>query len=79
MWRHPPGMAPISRDCFISSISHEVTVDSWMTVWGLRDASKYGSFFALDNATLGRLGSNALAFLGPPLLRAVRVAVPDGG
>ena len=79
VWRHPPGMAPISRDCFISSISHEITVDSWMTVWGLRDASKYGSFFALDNATLGRLGSNALAFLGPPLLRAVRVAVPDGG
>jgi hypothetical protein len=62
VWRRPPGMAAIVRDCLISSISHEITVDSWMTTWGLRDASKYGSFFTLDNATLGRLDNNSLAF-----------------
>ena len=62
VWRDPPGMAAISKDCFISSITHTVTVDGWVTDWGLRSAAKYGSFLTLDNATLGKLGSNALAF-----------------
>jgi hypothetical protein len=62
VWRRPPGMTAIAKDCFISSITHEITVDSWMTTWGLRDASKYGSFLTLDNATLGQLDSNSLAF-----------------
>jgi hypothetical protein len=52
----------IAKDCFISSISHEITVDSWVTTWGLRDASKYGGFLVLDNATLGQLDANSLAF-----------------
>jgi hypothetical protein len=62
VWRRPPGQAPISKDCFISSITHTATVDGWVTEWGLRDATRYGSFFTLGDATLGRLGHNALAF-----------------
>ena len=62
MWRRPPGMTPIAKDCFISSISHDISVDGWVTVWGLRDASKYGSRLTLDNPTLGQLDSNSLAF-----------------
>ena len=54
--------SPIVKDCFISSIEHAVTVDSWMTVWGLRDATRYGSFLVLDNPTLGALDANSLAF-----------------
>jgi hypothetical protein len=78
VWRRPPGQAPISKDCFISSITHTATVDGWVTEWGLRDASRYGSFFTLDNATLGQLGSNALAFLRSPLRPVIGMAVVDG-
>jgi hypothetical protein len=55
-------MAAISKDCFISSIRHDITVGGWQTVLGLRDATRYASFLTLDNATLGRLDSNSLAF-----------------
>jgi hypothetical protein len=53
--------SPIVKDCFIRSITHEVTVDGWVTTWGLQDAGRY-SFMVLNNATLGQLGANALAF-----------------
>ena len=33
----------------------------WVTVWTLQSASRY-SFMALDNSTLGKLDSNALAY-----------------
>jgi hypothetical protein len=65
IWSRPAAAtAPITKDCFITGITH--TVDAvnltWQTTWTLQDASKYGSFMVLDNSTLGRLGLNALAF-----------------
>jgi hypothetical protein len=62
--RRPPGMAsPITRDCFIRGIAHDFdfSAQTWQTTWTLQDASRY-AFLTLDNATLGKLGSNALAF-----------------
>jgi hypothetical protein len=61
VWRHPPGTAAISKDLFIRSITHTVTVDGWVTEWGLADASRY-SFMVLGDPILGRLGLNSLAF-----------------
>lgn len=54
----------ITKDCFIAGITHvwNSAASSWLTTWTLQDASKYGSFFTLDNTTLGRLNSNALTF-----------------
>jgi len=63
--RRPPGLAsPITRDGFISGVTHtyDVASSAWVTTWTLQDASKYGSFFVLDNATTGQLNNNALAF-----------------
>ena len=63
--RTPSGVAsPVTRDCFISGISHTVDLaqSTWLTTWTLQDASKYGSFLTLDNATLGQLNFNALAY-----------------
>jgi hypothetical protein len=61
VWRHPPGTAAISKDCFIRSITHTITVDGWVTEWGLQNAARY-SFMVLGDPTLGVLGSNSLAF-----------------
>lgn len=61
VWRDPPGMAAISKDCFIRSVTHTVTVDGWVTEWGLQDAARY-SFMILDDPILGRLGMNSLGF-----------------
>jgi len=54
----------ITKDCFIAGITHvwDSAASSWLTTWTLQDASKYGSFFTLDNTTLGRLNANALTF-----------------
>jgi hypothetical protein len=69
IWTRPAGLAsPVTKDCFIVGITHmfdpRATDASpmWLTTWTLADASKFGSFFTLDNPTLGRLGSNALTF-----------------
>jgi hypothetical protein len=65
VWHRPAGVAaPISKDVFIAGITHQwdSVTSAWLTTWVLADASKYGSFFTLDNATLGRLGYNAYAF-----------------
>jgi hypothetical protein len=64
-WRRPPGPgSPVVKDCFIRGITHafDFSAGTWVTTWTLQDASKYGSFLTLDNATLGQLGTNALAF-----------------
>ncbi len=53
--------SPVVKDCFIRSITHTVTVDGWVTEWGLADASRY-SFMVLGDPILGRLGLNSLAF-----------------
>ncbi len=78
VWRHPPGTAAISKDCFIRSITHTITVDGWVTEWGLQNAARY-SFMVLGDPILGQLGANALAFLGLPLLPVLRVIDVDGG
>jgi len=65
VWRRPPGVgSPVLKDCFIRGISHawDVSGNTWVTTFTLQDASKYGSFLTLDNATLGQLDMNALAF-----------------
>jgi len=60
----------VAKDCFIAGITHvwDSAASSWLTTWTLQSADKYGSFFTLDNATLGRLNSNALTFLADPQL-----------
>lgn len=66
--RPPQGSSPvgpaITRDCFIAGVSHafDVPTAAWSTVWTLQDASKYSSFFTLDNAVTGKLDHNALTF-----------------
>ena len=65
VWRRPPGVAPVVKDCFIRGIAHAWSSSplGWQTTWTLQDAGKYGSFLTLNNPTLGRLNYNALAFL----------------
>jgi len=63
VWHRPASVAtPISKDCFIAGITHvyDPGTSAWLTTWTLQDASKYGSFLTLDNATLGQLDDNAL-------------------
>lgn len=60
--RPPGGGTPVSVEQFIRGISHEFSPEQWITKWTLQSADKFGSFFTLNNATLGRLDRNALAF-----------------
>jgi hypothetical protein len=79
VWQRPAGLgSPITKDCFITGITHtwDSVASSWLTTWVLQDASKYGSFLTLGNATLGQLGSNALTFLSAEGTRGRTVAVP---
>lgn len=64
VWHRPATGIVITKDCFITGITHEWNSadQSWMTTWTLQDASKYGSFLTLGNPTLGQIGSNALVF-----------------
>jgi hypothetical protein len=65
VWVRPPlATSPITKDCFIVGIQHDWNSadNTWLTTWTLQDASKYGSFFTLNNATLGKLNFNALTF-----------------
>lgn len=59
---HTPvgGGSAISRDCFVRGARHRITPDSWDCTWALQSATKF-QFLTLDHATLGVLGSNALA------------------
>ena len=60
--RRPPGGGdPIERDVFIRGIEHSVTPGQWDTTFVLQSATAW-SFLTLDNADLGVLDSNALAF-----------------
>jgi hypothetical protein len=65
IWHRPASVAtPVTKDCFIAGITHtwDSVTSAWLTTWTLQSADKYGSFFTLDNPTLGRLNSNALTF-----------------
>lgn len=58
----PPGGGDrISRDVFIRGIEHSAGLATWQTRFVFQDATKF-AFFVLDNATLGRLDANALAY-----------------
>jgi hypothetical protein len=58
----PGGGARISRDVFIRGIAHTIGLDTWRTEFAFQDATNKFQFFVLDNATLGRLDANALAY-----------------
>lgn len=61
--RQPSGGGPaIERDVFIRGVSHTTGPGTWITTWTLQSATKYGSFFTLNNAVLGLLDSNALGY-----------------
>lgn len=62
--KRPVGTPSVTKDGFISGVAHsfDAAASVWLTTWTLQDASKYGSFFTLDNATTGTLDSNALAW-----------------
>lgn len=63
VWRRPPNVAAISKDCFIRGITHNWDGGQWWeTTWDLSSATRYSSFLTLDNSALGALGSNALAW-----------------
>jgi hypothetical protein len=58
----PGGGARISRDVFIRGITHTIGLTAWSTTFAFQDATNKFQFFVLDNATLGRLDANALAY-----------------
>jgi hypothetical protein len=58
----PGGGSAVQRDCFVESISHTITPGNWSTTLGLSSATFYTGFLILDNATLGVLDQNKLAY-----------------
>jgi hypothetical protein len=58
----PGGGARISRDVFIRGVNHTIGGDTWETTFAYQDATNKFQFFVLNNATLGRLDNNALAY-----------------
>ena len=58
----PGGGSAVQRDCFVESIGHSITPGNWSTTLGLSSATFYTGFFILDNATLGVLDQNKLAY-----------------
>ena len=56
--RPPGGGADIVRDAFIRGIAHDVSTERWVTTFQLQSARAFGSFFTLDDASLGVLGNN---------------------
>lgn len=60
--RPPGGGTAITRDVFIRGISHNITPSTWKTTWVLQSATKYGSFFVIENSILGTLDENALGY-----------------
>lgn len=63
VWRTPPGVGRISKDCFIRGIDHEIDCvnTTWLTTWTLQSAAPYTGFLVLDDPVMGVLGSNAVA------------------
>jgi hypothetical protein len=58
----PGGGSAVQRDCFVESVGHSITPGNWSTTFGLSSATFYTGFFILDNATLGVLDQNKLAY-----------------
>lgn len=60
--RRPPGGGTFTRDAFIVGVAHEVPgPNEWRTTFQLQSATMW-AFLTLDNATLGVLDANALAY-----------------
>lgn len=59
--RQPAGGGTVSNEVFLRGIQHSSDRRMWNTTFVLQSAAKY-SFFTLDDATLGKLDSNALAY-----------------
>lgn len=64
VWKRPPNAGTVSKDCFITGITHTFSAagQTWRTSWSLSDASKYGSFFTIGDPVLGRIGFNAIGW-----------------
>ena len=58
----PGGGSAVQRDCFVESVGHAITPGNWSTTLGLSSATFYTGFFILDNANLGVLDQNKLAY-----------------
>lgn len=65
IWRRPPNAGTVTKDCFITGITHtfDASASTWLTSWTLASAAKYGSFFTIGDPTLGQIGLNAIAWL----------------
>jgi len=59
--RRPPGGGTITRDVIVRGVRHEIRPLDWRTTWTLQTATKY-DFLVLDDATLGILDTDRLAF-----------------
>lgn len=60
--RRPPGGGdPNSRDCWIRGIEHTSDGETWQTTFQLETVDR-ANFWTIGHPTLGRIGSNALAF-----------------
>lgn len=60
--RRPPGGIVDSRELLIRSIEHSWQSPArWITTWGLQPVTTY-SYWTIGHPTLGRIGSNAIAF-----------------
>lgn len=58
----PPGVvSTITRDYIIRGIEHQWAPGTWKTRWTLQSATKF-TFLVLNDATLGRLNLNAIAY-----------------
>lgn len=57
----PPGMAPVTRECFVRGIAHTFDTAAWVTTWALQDASRF-DYLTLDHPERGLLDANRLAF-----------------
>lgn len=59
--RRPPGGGTNTQDCFVRAVEHSSDGADWKTSWQLQSAARL-QFFTVEHPTLGRIGSNALAF-----------------
>lgn len=63
VWRTPPGVARIRKDCFVRGIAHDIDIVNltWLTTWTLQSAAPYSGFLILDDPVLGTLDNHDLA------------------
>jgi hypothetical protein len=62
IWRRPPGVAAFSKDCYVRGVQQTWDEETFQTVWTTQSSDKFGNFWTLNDAVLGRLNHNALAY-----------------